>query len=273
MLRPTKAHSERGVALAVVVWFIAGMSLLVAGIVAASRGDLRLAQLHSEKAVVTAAADGGIVLLLGDLMDGYFSAGGEQLLAVERYEVGPHTVSVVAIPVTWLVDINAAPPGLLARALAATGGTGPEASRALAEAVVQWRSARSGIGRAQQLSATEDLLGVAGIDRAALDTVRDYLAEPAAGRGLSRPGSLARASLEAAAMLSPANRAGDGAALPKDSSVRASLSRRASSYRVDAIVEFGGKSWLRRRWIGPGASYRGAPWRHVRTEPVRVVDA
>ena len=43
------------VALGVVVWFIAGMALLVSGIIAEARIDTRMAQLHYFKAQAAAA--------------------------------------------------------------------------------------------------------------------------------------------------------------------------------------------------------------------------
>ena len=62
--------SQRGVALAVVVWFIAGMSLLVAGIVSQARVDIQLAQLHLFRAQAEAAGDGAIHLLMAELQEG-----------------------------------------------------------------------------------------------------------------------------------------------------------------------------------------------------------
>jgi hypothetical protein len=45
-----------------------------------------------------------------------------------------------------------------------------------------------------------------------------------------------------------------------------------SVYRADALVTYGGRTWLRRQWLTQGASRSSAlPWRTVRTEPPRVV--
>ncbi len=57
---------ESGVALGIVVWFIAGMALLVSGIVSEARIDTRLAQLHYFKAQAAAAGDGAINLALAE---------------------------------------------------------------------------------------------------------------------------------------------------------------------------------------------------------------
>jgi hypothetical protein len=47
---------------------------------------------------------------------------------------------------------------------------------------------------------------------------------------------------------------------------------RSSAYRADAIVRYGDKTWLRRRWISIETSSSTAlPWRYTRTEPPRVL--
>ena len=68
---------QQGVALAIVVWFIAGMSLLVASIVSQATVDTRLAQLHVAKAEAAAAGDGAIQLMLAQRMFDPTSAGGQ----------------------------------------------------------------------------------------------------------------------------------------------------------------------------------------------------
>ena len=55
---------QRGVALALVVWFIAGMSLMVGGIVSFARVDTRMTQVHLARAKTIAAGDGAIMLAM-----------------------------------------------------------------------------------------------------------------------------------------------------------------------------------------------------------------
>ena len=59
-------HRQRGIALAIVVWFIAGMSILVAGIVAQASVDTRMAQVHVARAKTAAAGDGAIMLMMSE---------------------------------------------------------------------------------------------------------------------------------------------------------------------------------------------------------------
>ena len=267
---PSGSRKQSGVALAVVVWFVAGMSLLVAGIVSASRSDVRLGQLHAAKAQVTAAGDGAINLLLADILEGQFTTRAGSGLPAGNYQIGQFGVQVVAVPAGWLVDLNAAPYPVIARAMRVAGAAGPERSEELARAVVQWREPRSSRGAPPRFKAIEDLLGVNGVDRATFDSLRDYVAEPSTARGLAQVGPRSQLALQAADLLSPRGRVSSinaNSSIPDD----LGLNARASVYRVDAIVETGGRHWLRRRWVETAGSGDGLPWRVQRTEPARVI--
>ena len=74
---PVAPRAQAGVALAIVLWFIAGMSLLVAGIVSQARVDTHMAQLHVARAKVVAAGDGAIRLRLAELLTARGSPAGE----------------------------------------------------------------------------------------------------------------------------------------------------------------------------------------------------
>ena len=76
----TSMGSQKGVALAIVVWFIAGMSLLVAGIVSHARVDTQMAQLHVARAKAVAAGDGAIQLMLAERLLKQGTAADEQSL-------------------------------------------------------------------------------------------------------------------------------------------------------------------------------------------------
>ena len=276
---PTRRQS--GVALALVVWFIAGMTLLVAGIVSLARTDTRLAQLHLAAAQATAAADGAINLLLADLLEGRFAGEGQQL-AQAQYRLGELQVSVLAIPSGLLIDVNRAGPELLqlaiagsvsdaASAAAAGNGRGVDA-RQVADAIVQWRPAQSGARTgAQRFKTLEDVMRVEGVSRAAWDALRDYLAVGFSGsvlpRGGDRAASRTIALLEA---LSPRRRA-SRLDLTADPAEILPPSRRGGELRVDAMLRSGGRVWLRRRWVQTAARAGGLPWRYLRTEPARIV--
>ena len=196
---------QDGVALAILVWFLAAMSLLVAGIVLQARVDIKLAQLHVMRARIEAAADGAMQLALAQLLQ--TEQEGEPpspVLLSQDLNVGGFNVTVNFTPVSGLIDINAAPEGLLFLLFSAVDDLDDVASRELALNVVEWRSANPlvegmtdqpvqrsgsgsdsgsesqnaetaalGIARHARFEAIEDLLLVAGIDRRIYEAVED----------------------------------------------------------------------------------------------------
>ncbi|KGE04742.1 General secretion pathway protein K [Pseudohaliea rubra DSM 19751] len=251
-------------ALAVVVWFIAGMSLLVAGIVSRATVDARLAQAHLARAQAEAAGDGAINLLLADLLEGQFAASGDA--PVGSYRLGEWRVRVLAMPTAALVDLNAAPAQQLARLFRDYGKTAGDAAPALAASVVEWR--RTGgqqPPRSVRFDVVEDLLQVEGMTRTRLDDIRHMVTASGGATGRAP-------RLEWVAARSPEMIAREG--LPETGSAgrRGAGGRGATSYRIDALVELGGRHWLRRRWVELGAGRGSAlPWSSRRVEPARVV--
>ncbi len=266
---------QRGVALAIVLWFIAGMSLLVAGIVAHARVDTHMAQLHVARAKAAAAGDGAIQLMMVDLMTSEEESGA---LPVGNYRVGDVGVTVALVPVAGLIDLNGASVEVLAALFQLAGGLREEEARLLAETVVQSRSAGPAPGAAPgRLNALEDLLRVPGASRTLLDAVRDFIVVSESGHGGINWSQAPEALLQVLAKANPAQadsvrsrRGGAAASYPRPPGARAVNT--ASAYRADAIVRYGDKIWLRRRWIAIGANpSTELPWHVTRTEPPRVL--
>ncbi|WOJ96527.1 hypothetical protein R0137_14935 [Congregibacter brevis] len=261
------SRSESGVALAVVVWFIAGMSLLVAGVVMSARTDVRFAQLHMGRAQASAAGDGAVNLLLADMRDGLYVDDGVARLPQQVYQLGEVQVDVVAVPTEWLVDINTATAPLMANALQLSGALDQSRAQFLGNAVVQWRRDPKGAAGVR-MEALEDLLSVPGVNRRTWDRVRDYIAVPVGSVGLSRPGAKAQQRMRMLQTLTPVQRvSATGQAFAGISTGAA----RATGYRIDALVRIGDTVWLRRRWVSMSASVGVLPWRVYRTEPARIV--
>lgn len=265
---------QRGVALAIVVWFLAGMSLLVAGIVMSARTDVRLAQVHLARAQVTAAGDGAINLLMADVLENRLDRSGA-VLVQRRYRVGDDMVAVHAVPRNTLVNVLAASPAELAGAIRVSGAAQDGDSAGLVRAVVQYRNSQS---RSRRIESIEDLLAVPGLNRAALDSLRDFITveRGAPGNRASAPlaDSLLSQKLTLLSNWAPAARAGQAELLANSevSSGAQVLLRGSSDYRVDALVRRDRDVWLRRRWVSVDRGGRGGlPWSFVRTEPVRLV--
>ncbi|EED35052.1 hypothetical protein NOR51B_994 [Luminiphilus syltensis NOR5-1B] len=256
-MRGSVSSTQRGVALAVVVWFIAGMSLLVAGIVAEARVDSRMAQLHYFRAQATAAGDGAISLALADRFANERS-GQESGSRISRQRIGDYSVEVRLLPATFLVNVSKAKLRDLEQLF--SGVSLPETApspRALATAVVRYRDGASGRG-AHSLFGLEDLLRVPGVDRGVYDAVRDFIVVDdllGSSGGAQTVGGDVMADLEAAL-------SGEGRLLDEPGGQPAT-----GALRIDAVVTVGDQQWLRRRWVTPDqSSYSVLPWTVRRSE-------
>lgn len=261
--------AQRGVALGVVVWFIAGMALLVSGIVSEARVDTRMAQLHYFRAQAASAGDGAINLALAE-QHGRRQSGQRGADRLQNYQVGPHNVEVRMIPGGLFVNISTESlqglRALFALGAAVTeerGGLWSESPLELARAVIEFRDGQRG-RRGFKFNSPEDLLRVPGVSRSVYDAVRDFIVvEELAGDVGGKPKGMAGRLRQLEAAM-----AGEGAMM------RGAAQHGAGSLRVDAIVTVGDKQWLRRRWItfDPGG-YSQLPWRTVRTEGARPLPA
>jgi len=265
--------SQRGIALAIVLWFIAGMTLLVAGIVANARVDTRTTQVHLAKAKAVAAGDGAIRLAMLERLDGDAAPAA---ITESAYRIGELDVRVRIYPASGFVNMNTASVEMMAALFSYTAGLSGEEARAVAGNVVNWRENRGedGSGGGQQnFYSPEDMLRVDGMTRTLLDAIRDY----------SVAGNWASGGMDGAAAPQELQQVIGGAAGGQaDTSRKGGNRRNAVSsgssglaaggvYRADALVDYGGRTWLRRRWLSMGSqSDSRLPWQVVRTEMPRV---
>jgi type II secretory pathway component PulK len=277
---------QRGVALAIVVWFIAGMSLLVAGIVSHARVDTRMAQLHVARAKAAAAGDGAIQLMMADVVTGKIDASGGQGLPGGVYRMGELEVVVTLAPTAGLINLNRASAEILAALFIIAAQLDPAQAQTLADNVIKWRSTGAGspgsTSRNSRFTATEDLLRVDGVGRTLLDAVRDYVF---AGMPSSKGENWALAPGAVLAVIRKMDPQKADAVLQRRSRLAerstergegagGGLSLGGGSYRADAVVHYGDRAWLRRRWVSKGSKASSlVPWRIVRTEGPRVVNA
>ena len=277
---------QGGVALAIVVWFIAGMSLLVAGIVAQAKVDTRMAQIHVARAKAEAAGDGAIQLMMVDLMTAKVDGEDSGQMPAGRYRLGDIEAMVSLVPVAGLIDLNRAPVELLSALFQQAGGLGMEEAQQVAENVVESRTAAvasTDSDSGGQFTAIEDLLRVPGTSRTLLDAVRDFIVVGEAGQGSMNWSLAPEALLDVLAVANPAQadavRARRGS--PADSYPRppgrtgpspGQAATAQTEYRADATVRYGDKIWLRRRWISiESSTSTSLPWHVVHTEPARVL--
>ncbi|MEM1144433.1 MAG: hypothetical protein AAGI88_17775 [Pseudomonadota bacterium] len=272
--------SQTGVALALVVWFIAGMSILVAGVVAAVRTDTRFATLHRERAQISTAGDGAINLFLAELLSvrgasvNSQGGAGPTNLSPRNYRIGPTLFRVLAVPAALHINPQNAQPQELAQLFVASGAVPTDQVQAVTGAVVQWRAdPRAGVRRSgSRMSALEDLLEVPGVNRVILDGIADFAYVPAVTGRRARPQIRTSEMLALLRLAAPGTRAAQGEPqieLPAGLAARVSLFR--GELRVDAMANIDGRYWLRRKWVSFQGSQAGLPWRVEQAEPARVI--
>lgn len=275
------ARRQRGVALAIVVWFVAGMSLLVSGIVGHARMDAKMAQAHVARAKAVAAGDGAIRLVLAEQRAGLLTPSVGAGAYEASYRLGDSIVRVVLYPSRGLLDLNTASVEELSALFGVAAGLDTAAADALAGSVIQWREPGTGgdnqNNTRNRFTAIEDLLRVDGMGRTQLDAIRDYIVAGVAAPGridwaLAPPALLP--VLERLDSRRAANVMERRAALAQEGAGGLGAAGATGAWRADALVSYGGRQWLRRRWIEQGEdTVTGLPWRVVRTEPPRVVAA
>ncbi len=276
--------NQRGVAIALVVWFIAGMSLLVAGIVSHARVDSRMTQVHLARAKAVAAGDGAITLAMAERQRGYQSSGRGPLISESSHQMGDVTVTVRLYPADGFIDVNVASKEVLAALFSLGAGLERAEALSLADSVVKWRnpggSGREVRLRRREFHALEDLMRVEGMSRSTLDAVRDYVIAGGWAKGSMNWSASPQVVLKLLESMDPAR--AESVMGRRDNLVRTGGNNRGQSssgtadggsvFRADALVAYGGKTWLRRRWLVRGSAARSAlPWKVVRTEQPRVI--
>lgn len=150
--------TQRGVALIAVLWMVAAMGLIITGIVQSVRSEVRSAGLQRQTVVASALGDAAILLALQKLQARRQEPGNAiQLIPVQ---FGGLASNVSVQPLNGLIDINNAPPLLLAEMYRHAGGLPPADAQAMAQATVETRQAKSARGAAQGFDAIEDLMRV-----------------------------------------------------------------------------------------------------------------
>ena len=277
--------SEAGVALAILVWLLAAMSLLVGSIVMQARVDAKLSGLHLTTARVEAAGDGAIQLALTNLLvlerDGEFSG---RSAHYGTHSLGKLEAGVVLTPLSGLIDLNMASEGLLSALFSSVEGMDESAVYELVTSVVKWRSAAPqdlGDSPGGRFEVPEDLLMVEGVDRDIFEVVRDSLYVASQGRAgvdwVSAPASVLQALGEAdekTAMELVASRLTQKVEYlepPVGMDLSYQQAVQSYSYRADALMVVDNTVYLRRRWVDRAqVGADGLPWVFFRTEAVRV---
>lgn len=155
----TNSHrSLDGIALIAVMWLVAAMSIIAAGIVHSVRGEIRAVTLQRQAIGAIAHADAAILLVLQNLLgQSKATINATQVVEVE-FEGARYGVRVDSL--NGRIDINSAPLSLLVDMYTHAGHVDPQTARVLAQATIDTRSAKNSKGERRNFEAIEDLLDV-----------------------------------------------------------------------------------------------------------------
>jgi len=269
----TARSNQRGVALVMVMWFVAAMAILVGGILASGKIDRQGTDAGVFSAKASALGDGAIKIGLAE----FVAAAGEQQsqFKAQSIMIGEEQVLLKITNGAALVNLNSAPIEVMSQLLAQSSDLDPAEAQMMAEKTIAWREGldrfENDIGRPRQFLALEEILLVPGMSRATFDSVRDLACacEPS-GATISgeqmAPLVAARDQMnDLSATGEIADKANLGAALeaePTGSDV----------YRVDALINLGNRRYLRRHWVLLGSAPQSRlGFQSVQTEAIRIL--
>ncbi|MCB1907709.1 MAG: general secretion pathway protein GspK [Rhodocyclaceae bacterium] len=201
-MKSRRPGRQRGVVLVAVLWIAAALVLIVAGIGASAKGDVRAAGGFRDRVAATALADGAILMAARDLA----TAMPPPIAPVAgSYQVDGHAVTVEASPSSGWINLNSAGLDLLQALLTIRAGLADADAARLAAAIVDWRD-RDAMQQDEgseddayrtagspylpfngRFQAPEDVLQVLGMTFDVFDSIRDCVAVTGADGGGINP--------------------------------------------------------------------------------------
>ena len=147
-------------ALIAVLWIVAALGIIVAGLVQSIRSEIRLVSGARDAVVAEALGDAAIHLVLQEMASN--SEKVKRLVTTNVVFQG-QSIAVQVMPLNGLIDINQAPDTLLASLFSVAGQLSPGDAASLAQAVVEARERKDSFGQPEGFDANEDLLRVPGL--------------------------------------------------------------------------------------------------------------
>ena len=177
---------QQGFAIALLLWMIAGMSLMVAAVIHFARADIGMAELRLMEARAEAVARGAAFLAMRDtIMDEQTGAASEndadseeenvaldntRGLSTKRYQFGSALSAIATIrSANSYVSLNTASENELTMLFHHLGDASEQDAQVLADGVVAYRSEMPGYRYA------EELLATSGTNRDIYDRVKGYI--------------------------------------------------------------------------------------------------
>lgn len=249
-LRSEFSVKQRGIALIAVLWIVAALSLIVAGLVKVTRQDARVVASSKQGVMAEALGEAAIQMVLQKMQQRREAFNHYVTVPVEFQGVN---MEVAAMPLTGLINVNGASPVLFSLLFRVAGGLPADAAGRLAEQVVAFRDKPDPQGQTSGFDAPEDLLQVPGVDYNLYANIARLLVADKRGTGKVNPQAappdvlvvLAGGSLQAAQGVALARQA--AGSLADTSALDASQldSSVTSRYRLQArLTVDGGRQWL-----------------------------
>ncbi|GAA6150598.1 hypothetical protein [Pseudoteredinibacter isoporae] len=288
--------ANQGLALVMVLWLVAAMSLLVAGVLYSARMDVKQVQLQSKFAKYEALADGAAKLLLRD----YKFAEEEQQELRGPYHWQSELFGVAAngrmVSVKGLIDLNSVGLEAMAQLLSVRLEMEPERALELSQNLIDWRRPVSGeftglhaeyealglpVPRHDRLLSVADLLAVNGFNFEMLQKLQDVIYVERSISGGVDPSS---SPIEVLSVLANGNQevalnyetmraeAEDSSELLNHAEFNADFFGQNAStlVRLDIELRVEQEIMTRRLWVDTAGFTNSVPWEIIRAEPMRV---
>lgn len=180
---PAPGATQKGVALVLLLWLVAALTLLVSGLALTAKTDIRTAQLQMLQAQVAAAADGSALIYLSQM--GQYTEDGQPL--PPRVQMGDWDVHLRIVPGRGLIDYRQASEALLLELFITGANLPPGDAAMLVESVLQWRAPELDVsphrvsGQAVGINVLEDIMAAPGMTREIFERIRPLITINGAG--------------------------------------------------------------------------------------------
>lgn len=282
--RGIQSRSESGVALVMVLWFVAAMSLMVTGIMGEAKLDMRLSQLYLRQAQAEALGDGAIQMAMLNMLEQQRSRQSRPAVMDLHEQYDEVRVHTRIRPASGYINLNYASEKLLGLMFERLGGLDKREAGVLAARVIKWRSRQAERERFDptlrygKFEAPEDLLLVEGVNKALYDAVAEAISVTDHWESqvnlLAAPPAVLQVLADADAALiehwQQAQKEPSPGVLQPPAETDLVNTAATSIYRVEARIRFpDGQVFQRVRWVEYGQAGRDRlPWRFFRTESV-----
>ena len=181
----TPCRPMRGMVLVMVLWLIAGLSLVLGATLRAVRLEVVAVGQNQANSIGSNLADAAIRLKLQEL----FAAKRLSFNSIENSTVeyaGKH-IDVNVVPLNGLIDLNAAPVGLLTDLFQFGAGMSQSSASQIAASVLEFRGRKDSFGAQIKMQSREDLLQIPGMRYQEYAKLKDCVTVEIVGGGRVNP--------------------------------------------------------------------------------------